>query len=144
MFTVGIITFILATMHICKEKKIPCQSDHILIHCREAQLVIWASFHNGTTFSRMSSMRRKEFSGILSQFIAAGCYGTGIFLVVCVPFLMVFSSTVSGYMTCAIFSNIHPGTAVLDGSLDGSLGAWVKTFYSLAVAQNIITTGLMA
>jgi hypothetical protein len=43
-------------------------------------------------------------------------------------------------MTCAIFSKIQPGTTVFDGSLD----AWVKTFYSLAVAQNIITTTLVA
>ncbi|KAJ7682245.1 hypothetical protein DFH06DRAFT_1388664 [Mycena polygramma] len=52
------------------------------------------------------------------------------FLIVCVPFLMVIGSTVSGS------AKIQPGSTVFDTSLD----AWVKMFYSLAVAQNIITT----
>ncbi|KAJ7044837.1 hypothetical protein C8F04DRAFT_1174595 [Mycena alexandri] len=62
------------------------------------------------------------------------------FFVVCLPFLLFFGSAVSGYMVCAIFAKIQVGSTVFDISLD----VWIKTFFTIAVAQNIITTGLMA
>ncbi|KAJ7886734.1 hypothetical protein B0H13DRAFT_2342739 [Mycena leptocephala] len=115
MFTVGIITFILATIHIA-------------INCMRMMrgYVDHGSLLGGPL----------GFSGSLSLLVL----WSRKFPVVRIPFLMVFGSAVSGYMTCVIFSKIQPGTTVFDGSLD----AWVKTFYSLAVAQNIITTTLMA
>ncbi|KAJ7172187.1 hypothetical protein C8R46DRAFT_140201 [Mycena filopes] len=56
------------------------------------------------------------------------------------PFLLLLGSTVSGYTTCALFAKVDPTASVFDPSLT----RWITTFYSLAVAQNIITTSLMA
>jgi hypothetical protein len=43
-------------------------------------------------------------------------------------------------MVCYVLTKDQPGSTVFDDSLD----VWIKSFYSLAVAQNIITTSLMA
>lgn len=47
---------------------------------------------------------------------------------------------VSGYMVCGLYSTVDPAATVFDPRLTN----WITTFYSIAVAQNIITTGLMA
>ncbi|KAJ7637204.1 hypothetical protein B0H17DRAFT_1149535 [Mycena rosella] len=75
-----------------------------------------------------------------TQSIVGDCFANRNFYVVYVPFFMVFGSVVSGYMTCAIFAKIQPSSTVFGGSLD----AWVKTFYFIAVAQKIIATSLIA
>ncbi|KAF7367351.1 hypothetical protein MSAN_00797500 [Mycena sanguinolenta] len=140
MFIVGIVTFILATIHI----SINCMRmlrgyvDHSSLPGGPVGylgiLSQWDHVFNNVIYATQS---------ILGDCVAV--YRCWIlwnrnFLVVCVPFLMVFGSAVSGYMTCAIFAKIQPGSTVFDKELD----AWIKTFFAIAVAQNIITTALMA
>ncbi|KAF7309068.1 hypothetical protein MKEN_01108400 [Mycena kentingensis (nom. inval.)] len=56
------------------------------------------------------------------------------------PFLLLIASAVSGYMVCGLYTVIDLSADVFDPRLT----QWITTFYSIAVAQNIITTGLMA
>ncbi|KAJ7167683.1 hypothetical protein C8R46DRAFT_1218609 [Mycena filopes] len=140
MFIVGIITFILATIHIAINcmRMLRGYVDHSsLVGGPVGYLGIlsqWDHVFKNIIYATQS---------ILGDSVAIyRCWvlWNRNFLVVCVPFFMVFGSAVSGYMTCAIFARIPAGSTVFDSSLD----AWVKTFYALAVAQNIITTSLMA
>ncbi|KAJ7129174.1 hypothetical protein C8R44DRAFT_699820 [Mycena epipterygia] len=140
MFGMGVITFILATVHI----SINCMRmmrgyvDHSALDGGPVGylgiLSQWDHVFKNAIYATQSIVG--------DSVVVYRCWvlWNRNFLVVCIPFLMVFGSAASGYMTCAIFAEIQPGTTVFDGSLD----AWVKTFYSLAVAQNIITTSLMA
>lgn len=43
-------------------------------------------------------------------------------------------------MVCGLYSTVNPAATVFDPRLT----RWITTFYSIAVAQNILTTGLMA
>ncbi|KAJ7432399.1 hypothetical protein FB451DRAFT_1420643 [Mycena latifolia] len=56
------------------------------------------------------------------------------------PFMLLLTSTVSGYMVCALYTTVDPTATVFDLRLTN----WITTFYSIAVVQNIITTSLMA
>lgn len=47
---------------------------------------------------------------------------------------------VAGYTVCATYSSVDPTETVFSSRLD----RWIKTFYSIAVILNIITTTLMA
>ncbi|KAJ6519346.1 hypothetical protein C8R45DRAFT_18985 [Mycena sanguinolenta] len=140
MFIVGIVTFILATIHIS-------------INCMRMMrgYVDHSSLPGGPVgYLGVLSQWDHVFNNVIyaTQSILGDCvavYRCWIlwnrnFSVVCVPFLMVFGSAVSGYMTCAIFAKIQPGSTVFDKELD----SWIKTFFVIAVAQNIITTTLMA
>jgi len=56
------------------------------------------------------------------------------------PSMLLMGSAVSGYMVCGLYSTVNPLATVFDPRLT----RWITTFYSIAVAQNILTTGLMA
>ncbi|KAJ6486464.1 hypothetical protein C8R47DRAFT_524041 [Mycena vitilis] len=140
MFIVGIVTFVLATIHIV----INCMRmmrgyvDHISLEGGPVGylgiLSRWDHILNNVIYATQS---------IIGDCVAVyRCWvlWNHNFFVVCIPFFMVFGSAVSGYMTCAIFARIQPGSTVFDEALD----AWIKAFFSIAVAQNIITTCLMA
>ncbi|KAF7342642.1 hypothetical protein MSAN_02021000 [Mycena sanguinolenta] len=49
-------------------------------------------------------------------------------------------STVSGIAITVLFGSVNPNASIFDPRL----AHWITIFYSVAVAQNIITTGLMA
>ncbi|KAJ6561443.1 hypothetical protein DFH09DRAFT_1159953 [Mycena vulgaris] len=140
MFIVGIITFVLATVH-------------ITINCMRMMrgYVDHSALPGGPV----------GYLGILSQwdhvfknviYVMQSLVGDSVavyrcwvlwnrnYYVVCVPFFMVFGSAVSGCITCVTFANLPAGSTVFTGALN----AWIITFTAIAVAQNIITTGLMA
>ncbi|KAJ6589399.1 hypothetical protein B0H19DRAFT_236597 [Mycena capillaripes] len=60
--------------------------------------------------------------------------------VIIFPSILLIVSTVSGYMVCGLYSTEDPNATVFDPRLTN----WITTFYSVAVTQNIITTGLMS
>nr|GAT55601.1 predicted protein [Mycena chlorophos] len=60
--------------------------------------------------------------------------------IVVLPFLLLMGSTVSGYMVCGLYTTVDPSATVFNPRLAN----WITTFYSIAVAQNIMTTSLMA
>ncbi|KAJ6612909.1 hypothetical protein B0H10DRAFT_1806579, partial [Mycena sp. CBHHK59/15] len=60
--------------------------------------------------------------------------------VIIISTIMLIASTISGYMVCGLYSSIPRDATVFDPRLTN----WITTFYSIAVAQNISTTGLMA
>ncbi|KAJ7477178.1 hypothetical protein B0H11DRAFT_2234653 [Mycena galericulata] len=62
------------------------------------------------------------------------------FRFIIVPTMLLIGSTVSGYMVCGLYTTVDPNATVFNPRL----GRWITTFYSIAVAQNILTTGLMA
>ncbi|KAJ6589485.1 hypothetical protein B0H19DRAFT_1103938 [Mycena capillaripes] len=60
--------------------------------------------------------------------------------VIIFPSMLLIVSTVSGYMVCGLYSTEDPNATVFDPRLTN----WITTFYSVAVTQNIMTTGLMS
>jgi hypothetical protein len=40
---------------------------------------------------------------------------------------------------CSLYNTITPGVSIFNPTFDG----WIKAFYSLAVVQNVLTTGLL-
>ncbi|KAJ7477452.1 hypothetical protein FB451DRAFT_1454190, partial [Mycena latifolia] len=56
------------------------------------------------------------------------------------PFCLLLTSAISGYMVCGLYTTVDPAATVFDPRLTN----WITVFYSIAVVQNIITTGLMA
>jgi len=47
---------------------------------------------------------------------------------------------VSGYTVCGLYTTVDPNATVFNPRLQ----RWIRTFYAIAVVQNILTTGLMA
>ncbi|KAJ6536755.1 hypothetical protein DFH09DRAFT_1178674 [Mycena vulgaris] len=140
MFIVGIITFILATVHIsinCMRMMRGYVDHSALLGGPVGYLGILSQWDH--VFKNVIYATQSIVGDSVAVYRCWVLWNRN-FYVVCVPFFMVFGSAVSGYMTCAIFAKIQVGSTVFDGSLD----AWVKAFYSLAVAQNIITTALIA
>jgi len=60
--------------------------------------------------------------------------------IVLLPVLLLMVNIVAGYMVCGLYSTVSPTETVFDPQLN----TWIKIFYSLAVALNIITTSLMS
>ncbi|KAF9493003.1 hypothetical protein BDN71DRAFT_1395828, partial [Pleurotus eryngii] len=60
--------------------------------------------------------------------------------IIALPLMLLIVSIVSGYTVCALFAQIDPSLCVFVSHLQ----SWNTAFYSIAVAQNIITTCLMA
>ncbi|KAJ6577799.1 hypothetical protein B0H19DRAFT_1337545 [Mycena capillaripes] len=59
---------------------------------------------------------------------------------VILPVCLLLTSTVAGCMVTVLFATIDPNASIFDPRLL----AWITVFYSVAVAQNFITTSLMA
>ncbi|KAJ6458641.1 hypothetical protein C8R47DRAFT_146651 [Mycena vitilis] len=141
MFVVGIVTFLLATAHVVINftQMMRGYADHSsLAGGPVGYLAIisqWDSVLKNVIYTTQS---------IVGDSVAVyRCWvlWNRNFFVICAPLLMVFGSTVSGYMTCVLLGKIQPGMMVIGGSPQDAV---VKTFFSLAVAQNVITTSLMA
>ncbi|KAG5220570.1 vacuolar triacylglycerol lipase [Salix suchowensis] len=60
--------------------------------------------------------------------------------VIVLPLMLMVGSLVSGYTVCALFVQVDPTQSVFTNRLN----SWIQAFYSIAVVQNVITTGLMA
>ncbi|KAJ8507009.1 hypothetical protein ONZ45_g10574 [Pleurotus djamor] len=60
--------------------------------------------------------------------------------IIAVPVMLLIGSIVSGYSVCGLYVQIDPSKTVFDPRLNH----WILAFYSIAVVQNVITTGLMA
>ncbi|KIY50889.1 hypothetical protein FISHEDRAFT_21831, partial [Fistulina hepatica ATCC 64428] len=60
--------------------------------------------------------------------------------VVVIPCLLLMGSMVSGYGTCALFAQSDIG----DDVFQDRLNTWIRTFFAVAVVQNILTTVAMA
>ncbi|KAG6826070.1 hypothetical protein H0H92_001231 [Tricholoma furcatifolium] len=56
------------------------------------------------------------------------------------PIALLIANFVAGYTVCATYASINPTESVFSSQLD----RWIKTFYSIAVVLNVITTGLMS
>ncbi|KAH9481029.1 hypothetical protein JR316_0005548 [Psilocybe cubensis] len=60
--------------------------------------------------------------------------------IIVLPSIMLMINIVAGYIVCGTYSSVDPTATVFLPRLN----TWIKIFYSMAVALNIITTGLMA
>ncbi|KAH0586590.1 hypothetical protein J132_03934 [Termitomyces sp. J132] len=60
--------------------------------------------------------------------------------IVALPIALLLANCVAGYTVCATYSSVDPTETVFSSRLD----RWIRTFYSIAVVLNIITTTLMA
>ncbi|KAF7351554.1 hypothetical protein MSAN_01587900 [Mycena sanguinolenta] len=61
------------------------------------------------------------------------------YVVAVVPFCLLIASTISGITVTVLFGSVNPNASIFDPRL----AHWITVFYSVAVAQNMITTGLM-
>ncbi|KAJ6450100.1 hypothetical protein C8R45DRAFT_121674 [Mycena sanguinolenta] len=59
---------------------------------------------------------------------------------VLLPFCMFLTNAVSGCMIIVLFTDVGSNASIFDPRLT----IWITVFYSMAVAQNLITTGLMS
>ncbi|KAF7359635.1 hypothetical protein MVEN_00687400 [Mycena venus] len=59
---------------------------------------------------------------------------------VLLPFCLLLMSAVSGSMVTILFATSDPNASIFDSRLTD----WITVFTSIAVAQNVLTTGLMA
>lgn len=57
-----------------------------------------------------------------------------------VPLMLWIVSIISGYTVCGLYPTVNPQDTVFNPRL----AHWITTFYSIAVVQSAITTGLMA
>lgn len=57
-----------------------------------------------------------------------------------VPLILWIVSIISGYTVCGLYPTVNPQDTVFNPRLTH----WITTFYSIAVVQSAITTGLMA
>ncbi|KAJ7672837.1 hypothetical protein B0H17DRAFT_1083527 [Mycena rosella] len=140
MFIVSIIMFILATLHVAMNcfRLIRGFSDF-----RDTpggpvgylgNLALWDHVFKDTLYATQS---------ILGDAVAV--YRCWIlwnkdYRFIIFPSMLLIGSTVSGYMVCGLYTSVDPTATVFNPRLTD----WITTFYSIAVAQNIITTGLMA
>ncbi|KAF8073468.1 hypothetical protein FPV67DRAFT_1477990 [Lyophyllum atratum] len=60
--------------------------------------------------------------------------------VIALPCALLVVNFVAGYTVCATYASVDPTETVFSPRLD----IWIRTFYSIAVVLNIITTGLMS
>ncbi|TCD64984.1 hypothetical protein EIP91_003350 [Steccherinum ochraceum] len=60
--------------------------------------------------------------------------------IIVLPFILFIASCVSGYTVCGLYITVDPTASVFSPVLT----QWIKTFYSIAVVQSTLTTGLMA
>lgn len=60
--------------------------------------------------------------------------------VIILPSMLFIVSVVSGYTVCGLYPSTSAGSTVFISRLQN----WILTFYSVAVVQNIMTTGLMS
>jgi len=140
MFSFSIVMFILATMHLAMNcyRMIRGYVDFRLAPGGPVgyigTLSLWDHIFKDTLYATQS---------ILGD--AAAVYRCWIlwsrdYRVIIIPTIMLIASTISGYMVCGLYPSIPPDATVFDPRLTN----WITTFYSIAVAQNISTTGLMA
>ncbi|KAF5361172.1 hypothetical protein D9758_009066 [Tetrapyrgos nigripes] len=59
--------------------------------------------------------------------------------VILLPSLLLIINIVAGYMVCGLYTTVNPTQTVFDPTFTN----WIRTFYSITVVTNIITTGLM-
>jgi hypothetical protein len=87
-------------------------------------------------FSGIGTGALSSFLSLCSSVVQVG--GSACFC--CRALLTTFSRSVSGYGTCTLFGLMEGAGSVFATQLT----AWVRAFYSIAVIQNVMTTGLMA
>ncbi|TCD71375.1 hypothetical protein EIP91_011146 [Steccherinum ochraceum] len=60
--------------------------------------------------------------------------------IIILPLMLFIVSIISGYTVCGLYTSVNPADTVFDPRLTH----WISTFYSVAVVQSTMTTGLMA
>ncbi|KAJ7460860.1 hypothetical protein B0H11DRAFT_938401 [Mycena galericulata] len=140
MFAISIVMFTLATMHLgfniarlirgfITDRNAPGGPVGYL-----GQLALWDHIFKDTIYATQS---------ILGDAVAVyRCWilWNGDYRFVIFPSVLLIVSGISGYMVCGLYTTVSPTATVFDPRLTN----WITTFYSVAVAQNIVTTGLMS
>ncbi|KAJ7167686.1 hypothetical protein C8R46DRAFT_1269928 [Mycena filopes] len=140
MFTVGIVTFLLATVH-------------MVINCmRMMRGYVDHGAQPGGPVGYLGILSRWDHVLKNTLYVTQSVVADSVavyrcwvlwnrsFVIVSAPLVMALGGAVSGYMACHILTKVQVGSTVFEGTLD----AWITAFYALAVAQNIITTSLIA
>nr|GAT49638.1 predicted protein [Mycena chlorophos] len=117
MFGVSVVLFVIATMHLA-------MNPYRLIH----GLIIFCDRPGGPAYLGVLEYWDHIFKDTLASSAT--------------PLRFIAVSTVSGYMVCGLYTTVDPSATVF--KFNPRLANWITTFYSIAVAQNIMTTSLMA
>ncbi|THH32128.1 hypothetical protein EUX98_g2071 [Antrodiella citrinella] len=139
MFGVGVVLFVLATMHLAMNcyrlirgyvefANAPGGAAGYL-----SQLAPWDHVFKDTIYATT------ELLGDAISIYRCWVIWERNWKVVAFPILLLFVSIGSGYTVCGLYTVIRTTKTVFDGRL----ASWVSTFYAVAVVQSSITTGLM-
>ncbi|KAH9481058.1 hypothetical protein JR316_0005577 [Psilocybe cubensis] len=60
--------------------------------------------------------------------------------IIALPTILLFTNIAAGYVVCGTYPSIDPTASIFNPVLL----QWIKTFYSIAVVLNVMTTGLMS
>ncbi|KAK7693605.1 hypothetical protein QCA50_003174 [Cerrena zonata] len=140
MFIIGCVMFVLATMHVgmncfrmvrgyVDEVNSPGGAAAFL-----SNLAPWDHIFKDTIYATT------EMLGDGVAIYRCWIIWDRSYKVIALPGVLLIASIISGYMVCGLYATFDPTTSVFDPKLTH----WVRTFYSVAVVQSAITTGLMA
>lgn len=139
MFFIGVVMFVLATMHLAMNcyRLVRGYVDFALAPGGAAaylsNLALWDHIFKDTIYATT------EMLGDAVSIYRCWIVWDRNYKIIALPTVLLLVSIVSGYMVCGLYSTFDPSQSVFDPKLTH----WVRTFYSVAVVQSAMTTGLM-
>jgi len=140
MFYISMVMFVIATLHVSMN----CYRmvEAYVIHRDDlggpvawiAKLAPWHHVFKDTLYAT-----QEMFGDAVAIYRTYILWGKN-WKVVVVPGILLVVSMVSGYSVCGLYPTENPNSTVFDPRLLH----WITTFYSVAVVQSGLTTGLMA
>jgi len=140
MFFVGVVMFFMATMHIGMNcyRLVRAYTDFVYAPGGAAawlgNLAPWDHIFKDTIYAT------QEMFGDAVAIYRCWIVWERSWKVILLPSVLLIVSIISGYSVCGLYSTVNPADTVFDPRLMN----WITTFYSIAVIQSGITTGLMA
>ncbi|THH32870.1 hypothetical protein EUX98_g1344 [Antrodiella citrinella] len=140
MFYIGVVMFIIATMHLAMNCYRMIQG--YVIHVDEpggavaylGDLRPWHHIFKDTLYAT------QEIFGDGVGIYRAYVIWNHNWKIIAFPIVLFIASCISGYSVCGLYNTVDPTATVFNPILT----QWIKTFYSIAVVQSTLTTGLMA
>jgi len=138
MFFIGVVLFVMSTIHVGMNcyRLVRGYTDEALAPGGAAaflsELPPWHHIFKDTIYAT------QEMLGDAVAIYRCWIIWEKNYKVIILPCILMIVSIISGYSVCGLYSTF-------DGSVfDHRLSHWILTFYSVAVVQSSITTGLMA
>ncbi|KAJ6551949.1 hypothetical protein B0H19DRAFT_1264562 [Mycena capillaripes] len=144
MFVFSVVMFVLATIHLGKYPRM--NIFRLIRGYVDFRLVPGGPVGYLGTLKSWDHIFKDTVYGVQSMIAdTAAVYRCWIlynrdYRIIIFPSILLVVGTVSGYIVCGLYTTEDPNATVFDPRLIN----WITTFWSVGVAQNIITTGLMS